>query len=130
MSDHTSIAELEKAAETLHEALEFSRQVAGDDIKFKIARDACIQRFEYCVELAWKVSMRKLGSLTKFAKPAVREMARGDLIDNADVWLGFIEARNESSHSYDENVARKVFAEILKFGVAVDDLMSRLRKLS
>lgn len=130
MSDHTSIAELEKAAETLHEALEFSRQVAGDDIKFKIARDACIQRFEYCVELAWKVSMRKLGSLTKFAKPAVREMARGDLIDNADVWLGFIEARNESSHSYDENVARKVFAEIIKFGVAVDDLMSRLRKLS
>ena len=130
MSDDTSIAELEKAAQTLQEALEFSRQVAGDDIKFKIVRDACIQRFEYCVELAWKVSMRKLGSQTKFAKPAVREMARGDLIDSADVWLGFIEARNESSHSYDENVARKVFAEILKFEVAMDDLMPRLRKLS
>ena len=130
MPDDTSIAELEKAAETLREALEFSRQVAADEMKFKIARDACIQRFEYCVELAWKVSMRKLGSQTKFAKPAVREMARGDLIDNADVWLGFIEARNESSHSYDENVARKVFAEILKFEVAVGDLMARLRKLS
>ena len=74
--------------------------------------------------------MRKLGSQTKFAKPAAREMARGDLIDSADVWLGFIEARNESSHSYDENVARKVFAEILKFEVAMDDLMPRLRKLS
>ena len=130
MPDSNSIAELEKAAQALREALEFSRQVAGDDIKFKIARDACIQRFEYCVELAWKVSMRKLGSQTKFAKPAVREMARGDLVDHADVWLGFIEARNESSHSYDENVARKVFAEILKFEIAVEDLMSRLRKLS
>ena len=50
--------------------------------------------------------MRKLGSQTKFAKPAVREMACGDLIGSADVWLGFIETRNECSHSYDENYER------------------------
>jgi hypothetical protein len=40
MSNDTSIAELEKAAQTLRESLEFARQVAGDDLKFKIVRDA------------------------------------------------------------------------------------------
>lgn len=81
-------------------------------MQFKIARDACIQRFEYCIELSWKVAVKKLGSTPKFPKQAIREMARADLIDSAETWLDFIEARNNSSHSYAEDVAKKVF---LKF---------------
>lgn len=73
--------------------------------------------------------MKKLGSQTKFAKPAVREMARADLVDSAEVWLDFIEARNNTSHSYDENVAAKVFSEIQKFSVACESLIVRLKGL-
>ena len=129
MAASFTILELEKAAGTLLEALKFSDQVKANESQFKIARDACIQRFEYCIELAWKVSLKKLGSQTKFPKPAVREMARADLIDSAEEWLDFIEARNNTSHSYDEEIARKVFVQIQKFSVKVQVLIANLKKL-
>lgn len=127
---HTSISvvELEKAIETLREAMEFSEQVKSNITHYKIARDACIQRFEYCIELSWKVAMKKIGSQTKFPKPAIREMARADLIDSAEIWLEFIEARNDSSHSYDEDVAQKLFLRIQKFYIQVQELLVRLSK--
>ncbi len=125
-----SVEELEKAISTLNEALKFADQVSQNESQFKIARDACIQRFEYCIELSWKVSMKKLGSQTKFAKPAVREMARADLIDSAEMWLDFIEARNNSSHSYDEEVAQKVFVEIKKYQIESSNFLLRLKKLA
>lgn len=129
MSSSISVEELEKAVATLVEALDFADAAKHNLSQFKIARDACIQRFEYCIELSWKVSMKRLGSQVKFAKPAIREMARGDLIDSAETWLEFIEARNSSSHSYDEDTAKKVFGEILKFRPQVQELLVRLGKL-
>jgi len=129
MAGSISLAELEKAIATLNEALDFARIVQANETHFKIARDACIQRFEYCIELAWKVAMKKVGSSTKFPKPAVREMARGDLVDSAETWLQFIDARNDSSHSYDEETAKKVFASIQKFSVQAQELVVRLKRL-
>lgn len=129
MASHVSTDELEKALKTLFQALDFAEASKKSEEQFKIARDACIQRFEYCVELSWKISMKMLGSQTKFAKPAVREMARADLIDSAEMWLDFIEARNSSSHSYDEDVAKKVFSEILKFRSESQKLLLRLKKI-
>jgi len=90
---------------------------------------ACIQRFEYCIELSWKISMKKIGSQTKFPKPAAREMARADLVESAEVWLEFIEARNQTSHSYDEKIARKVFEQILKFAKESKILLKNLRAM-
>lgn len=130
MTSSPSTDELEKALHTLNEALKFSEQSQKNEIQFKIARDACIQRFEYSIELSWKIAMKKLGSQTKFAKPAIREMARAGLIDSAEMWLDFIEARNNSSHSYDEDVAQKVFAQIKKYALAAEKLLTELKKIS
>ncbi len=121
--------EFEKAINTLREALEFAELSKKNETQFKIVRDACIQRFEYCIELAWKLALKKLGSQTKFPKPAVREMARADLIDSAEDWLAFIEARNNSSHSYDDGVAQKVFVQIQLFFPQANTLLSRLKLL-
>lgn len=73
--------------------------------------------------------MKKLGSTCKFAKPAIREMARADLISSAEEWLDFIEARNSSSHSYDEEVAQKVFLQIRQFAIVVPSLEQKLSLL-
>lgn len=129
MAKPHSSDELSKAIATLEEALVFAETVKHNPVQFKIARDACIQRFEYCIELPWKVAMKKLGSQTKFPKQAIREMARADLIVSAEAWLDFIEARNNSGHSYDEDVAQKVFSEILSFQKEVKLLHSNLDKL-
>lgn len=130
MASTFSLDELNKEISTLEEALEFAGTVKNNSIQFKIARDACIQRFEYCIELSWKVAMKKLGSQAKFPKQAVREMARADLIASAETWLDFIEARNNSSHSYDEDIAQKVFAEILIFQQEVKRLHANLEKIT
>ena len=130
VADLLSISELEKAISTLQEAIAFADSSQMNEKVFKIARDASIQRFEYCIELAWKTSMKKLGSQTKFPKPAVREMARGNLIDSAEVWLEFIDARNETSHSYDEKVAERVFKNIRKFSDEAVMLFDRLKNLA
>ena len=124
-----SLNEFAKAVLSLEEAINLyhnsSRQ--SESIK-KAFRDACIQRFEYCIELAWKTSMKILGSTVQAAKPAIREMARNNLISNPELWLQFIEARNESSHSYDEDVAQKVFKSIEAFHPESVKLLAALNK--
>lgn len=109
-----STEELSKALVSLSEALNLY-VTTSDPVAQKAFRDACIQRFEYSVELAWKTSIKLLGSNIRAAKPAVREMARNNLIDNPGDWLVFIDARNDSSHSYDEEVALRVFAQVQNF---------------
>ena len=68
----------------------------------KALRDACIQRFEFCVELSWKTSVRAFGLEIKSPNTAIRDMARNTLIDNTQIWFDFLVARNKTSHTYDE----------------------------
>jgi nucleotidyltransferase substrate binding protein (TIGR01987 family) len=128
-----STAELSKAIESLRISLDLHSQSIKDksskDLQLAL-RDSCIQRFEYSVEACWKTSMKILGSTTAAAMVAVREMARSDLVSSPDVWFKFIEARNETSHAYDENVARRVLQQIEKFLPEALKLLAKLDKLN
>jgi nucleotidyltransferase substrate binding protein (TIGR01987 family) len=122
--------ELKKANESLLESFLLMSESHLQDLAVqKALRDACLQRFEYCVELAWKTSMKTLGSQTQAAKPAVREMARSNLINNPELWLTFIDSRNETSHAYDEDIAKKVFINIQKFIPEIQILINNLQKI-
>lgn len=123
-----SLSEFESALESLRKALDLYHSTEAKDEAQKAFRDACIQRFEYCIELSWKTSMKVLGSTTVAAKPAIREMARSNLIFNPENWMKFVEARNETSHSYDENVAQKVFSVIEAFYPEAVELLANLKK--
>lgn len=123
-----SLEELEKAVNSLEKALDLYKNSANNQIEIKKAfRDACIQRFEYCIEMSWKQAMKVLGSQIMAAKPAIREMARNNLIDNPELWFDFIDSRNETSHSYDEDIAIKVFKSIELFYPEVKKLLQALR---
>jgi nucleotidyltransferase substrate binding protein (TIGR01987 family) len=122
--------ELIKAIKSLSEAITLYHSSAGGSLERKAFRDACIQRFEYCIELCWKVSVKVLGSTTAAAKPAIREMARNNLIADPNRWIDFIEARNNTSHSYDEEVAAQVFSEIEAFLPFANELLVSLKKLN
>lgn len=121
-----SIAEFTKALVSLQEVL--MAQSTQQDPKIKeMLRDASIQRFEFTIELAVKVSIKSLGLNSMAPKPAIREMARAGLIHDIQAWFDFIEARNKSSHSYDEDVAKEVMASANKFVVSAEDLLARLK---
>lgn len=73
--------------------------------------------------------MKVLGSTTAAAKNAVREMARNNLIDDPTQWLNFTDERNETSHSYDNEVAKKVFTMIENFLPFVEKLVQNLKSI-
>jgi nucleotidyltransferase substrate binding protein (TIGR01987 family) len=127
-----SISELVKAQASLKVGVQLlKKSVENKDIEeIRLAfRDACIQRFEYTMEFSWKLSMKVLGSLTAATKPAIREMARNNLIDNPEKWMQFLESRNETSHAYDEEIAIKVYQQIELFIPEVDKLIIALDKI-
>jgi len=96
-----SYSEYEKALLRLIEAL---AQPKNDFI-----RDSVIQRFEFTVELAWKVARKIYGFSDVSPKMVIREMAQQGLIDDPAIWFDLIEKRNLSSHTYKENIAEIVF---------------------
>lgn len=124
-----SLKELEKSILSLESAIELYKKATTDSDEKKAFRDACIQRFEYTLELSWKVSMKILGSQTAASKVAVREMARNNLIKNPENWLQFIDSRNNTSHSYDEDIAQKVYADIEKFIFEAQQLYKTLESI-
>ena len=128
-----SLEELTNAAESL----KTSQRLLSETIKNqpqnidlqKALRDSCIQRFEFCIELSWKISMKLLGLDTKAPNSAIREMAQNKLIADAKLWLDFIVARNKTSHSYDEDVAKVVYSEIIRFIPELESLIQNLKNI-
>lgn len=124
----TTVVEFQKALVALEEAILFADQNKSSQIAFKIARDASIQRFEFCVELAWKVSAKFMGSSATTAKVVIREMAQASLISQPELWFEFVEARNRSSHTYNEDQAVLVYNVIPNFISEASQLLQKLKK--
>ena len=96
--------------------------------KNEFIRDSVIQRFEFCVELAWKTGRKVMGTATSAPKQVMREMAQNALIDEVDIWLQAIEQRNLSSHTYNEDLAEEVYTFIVKFYPNIQKLAETLEK--
>lgn len=128
----TTIEELSKAAKSLKISSDILMDALTNEPKnielHKLLRDGSIQRFEFCIELAWKVSMKVLGLAVLAPNPAIRDMARNNLIDDPQLWFDFLTARNKTSHTYDEEIAKVVYAEVEKLIPELEQLIQRLKK--
>jgi nucleotidyltransferase substrate binding protein (TIGR01987 family) len=110
---------LKKACESLTRTHQRSLALPLDEE----LRDACIQRFEFSFELAWKMIRRRLerdlASLSQLDGTSFKEMMRlafeSGLIQALPFWWLFREMRNLSSHTYDAQVASRVYAVIVDF---------------
>ena len=99
-------------------------------------RDACIKRFEYCYELSHKMLRRYLEATEpegvhdlSFPRLIRLGYERELLQESWDVWEGFRDARNTTSHAYDEDKARRVLLEIPAFAKAAHHLAARVQAL-
>ncbi|HEY8270625.1 MAG TPA: nucleotidyltransferase substrate binding protein [Pseudobdellovibrionaceae bacterium] len=116
-----SVQELTKALESLRIALESPYS--------DIVRDASIQRFEFCIELCWKLLKKKMGTSSVAPKAVLREAAAQGLIANIEIWFDFIEARNLTSHTYNESVAKTVFETVQRFFPEATQLLTKLNSI-
>lgn len=99
----------------------------------ELERDGGIQRFEYCLELSWKVGKKYLSSQGLDAntpKEVFRLLGQIGLINNVDRWFQFLIARNYSSHTYHEAVANWVWAQAKEFSKECHALIDQFEKNS
>ncbi|MFH1903669.1 MAG: HI0074 family nucleotidyltransferase substrate-binding subunit [Candidatus Omnitrophota bacterium] len=95
-----------------------------------INRDATIQRFEFCFELAWKTIqayVRDQGLDCKSPKNCLRIAADLGLVTNLEDWFAYLEARNLIAHTYNEELANKVYQQAVKFPLEVGNLLKNVK---
>ncbi len=126
------LTSLRNAIYSLGQSAMWYRKNTGG-VPLDIVRDSVIQRFEYTYELCWKMMKRwleiNLGSTYIDGisrKDLFRYAAEHHLIEDAAKWFSYHEARNETSHVYDESVAREVFSVVDDFLVDAEYLYKQI----
>lgn len=95
-------------------------------------RDGVIQRFEIALDLSQRLMRRVLKEVygreeAQIAKNAAREAATMGLVADAEAWIGHINARNDTAHTYNDEIAARVFARVPLF---LSDARALLEKLN
>lgn len=134
--------ELTSLSKALH-ALEQSVQISCDNAftaqltepQMNTIQAGVIQHFEFVYELSWKFIQRwiKLNKSPEDAEPRTRkdlfrQAARYGLINDVKPWFAATEARNQTSHTYDEVIADQVYESAVAFLPHAQYLLQQLIK--
>jgi nucleotidyltransferase substrate binding protein (TIGR01987 family) len=121
----------EQAYAQLEKAVELSKKRPLSELE----EQGIIQAFEFTHELAWNVLkdfLEEQGVRGLYgSKDSSREAFKRGLIENGDTWMGMIQSRNLTSHTYNRNIAQKIVQTILEnyymeFGRLLAGLKSKI----
>lgn len=101
----------------------------------ELEQQGLIKAFEFTHELAWNVLKDYLEAEGIVgivgSRGAVREGFQRGLLDDGDIWMEMIKARNLSSHTYDCAVAEAIAKDILaRFEHTLAALETRFQSLA
>jgi nucleotidyltransferase substrate binding protein (TIGR01987 family) len=102
--------------------------------KDPIVQDACIQRFEFTFETAWK-AIQEDALLEGVECTSPRDCFRvgfrlGILGEDEPRWLSMVEDRNRTSHTYDEAVAAEIYDSLSAYLTLLSVLRVKLEQRS
>lgn len=131
------LSSLQRAVDALENTLQRANDdklmSSLDDVTQNAIRSGVIQHFEFCYELCWKFIQRwlRLNVSPEEAEPMTRKelfraAAAYGLIQDAVRWFGYGDARNLTSHTYDPQVAERVFAAANRFALDARFLLEQL----
>lgn len=107
------IKDLENAVSRLDEAIKDSKKIELSTLK-----DGVIQRFEFTLELSWKILKTYLVNegidCVNTPKSVVREAYKAGIIKNGEIWIEMIDDRNLTSHIYSQSMADDIYLRITK----------------
>jgi nucleotidyltransferase substrate binding protein (TIGR01987 family) len=134
------LSSLHKAIDSLEKTLRVAEDkvLAGEldnDVKDAI-RAGVIQNFEFTYELCWKFMRRWLkenadveeAEYPRTRKELFRLAARFGLIKEPLSWFSYSDARNLTSHTYDEDKAESVYEAAVGFMEDARYLLDRLQE--
>lgn len=127
------LSNLEKSIEALRTCSSDYKSETNEVIKGYIA-DACVKRFEFTVETAWK-TMKKYLKL-EYGKSEqdltmnniFRFMEGYGFIQSWEKWRSYYNKRNDTSHEYNQEKASKLLPLIDEFVKDCDFLYEKLKK--
>ncbi len=97
-----------------------------------IVKDASIQRFEFTFELAWKLMQAvvrfKDAKTTGSVRDSIRTAAQLGIVSDPKPWFDFHDARNQTTHTYDLEMADEVFQKIREFPPFVHQLIESVEQ--
>ena len=127
---HQRLANFEKAFARLAAAVELASQRALSDLE----KQGLIQAFEFTHELAWNVmkdyfAWQGTVDITG-SRDATRESFNRGLVSDGEGWMEMISSRNQTSHTYNEDVANEIAARITaRYAPLFGAFLSRMREL-
>ena len=93
--------------------------------------DGTIQRFEFCIEVFWKMLKRALqeeGIETGTPREAIQRAYQVKWFDDERLWLQMLHDRNQTSHIYDEEVAKEIYQRIPSYYQAMNELLEKIQE--
>jgi nucleotidyltransferase substrate binding protein (TIGR01987 family) len=128
---------LELALKKLDSFVALSKSHHSDRVTQQAIETACIQAFEYTYEIAHKMLKRYLEATEankeemdalSFQDLIRRGFERGLLKNSWQQWKIFREARNKTSHSYNEAFMQEILAIIPAFRIEAHFLISQINE--
>ncbi len=107
--------QLKTAIQRFGEMLEAYRNNAKrQPLEQEAVQDSLIKRFEYTLEVAWKICKKHLEdegfaeAATGSPKSIIRLAAQRNLIKNPESWFTYLRFRQDTSHDYSSDKAKTV----------------------
>lgn len=108
-------AQLKTAIRRFGEMLDAYRNNAGRPaLEQEAVQDSLIKRFEYTLEMAWKICKKHLEeegfaeAATGSPKSIIRLAAQRNLISDPESWFTYLQFRQDTSHDYSSDKAEAV----------------------
>jgi nucleotidyltransferase substrate binding protein (TIGR01987 family) len=133
------LTSLEKAVGALQRAIsvDLAQKEMSEEVR-EVLRSGVVQSFEVAYEQCWKFMQRWLRDNQSLAdadnvrtrKDLFRAAARYGLIADPTVWFSYGEARNLTSHTYNERQASAVYESARKFAADAQAFLDKLQALN
>ncbi len=106
---------LQQSARNLEKSLLRLEEALNENHDNSLIVDGTIQRFEFTIELYWETLKRLLqaeGIVAKTPKETLKEAYQVGWLVNEKAWLQMLRDRNETSHTYNEELAIQIVENI------------------
>lgn len=129
----SKFAVYKKAVEGFNASLEIDLSDFDEIVQDSI-KNGCIQKFEYCTELTWKIGKRFLsiaaGLEANSPKEVIKKLFTTGYIkeEELETLLNMIEDRNRLSHIYKNEYFEEILSKLKKYKIQMEDLINRIEQ--
>lgn len=91
-----------------------------------------VQSFEFTFELAWKTLkdyLEEMGNTAPFPREVIKQSFATNLIEDGHIWIQMLDKRNELTHTYNEDQAKRAVQIIRNdYYPAIKQVYEKLKK--